>query len=170
MKHILGIIITLVAVNLNASDLKVVVEKAEGGYAIVKTLKVKNAKLPESIQQGFDDVEKAIKALKLKVSGAAFVRTLDATTSDYHFQAGFPVNKKIKNLVGFDVISLPKGNVAKVDFIGDIKDSHKAYTAIQAWAKENKKKIIGKPIEYMRVDMKKVAPPNQKVTVVYPIK
>lgn len=170
MKHILGMIIALVAVNLNASDLKVVVEKVDGGYAIVKTGKVKNADLVGSMEQGIDDVEKAIKALKLEAAGPAFLRTLDADAKTYHFQVGYQVNKKIKNLVGFDVIALPKGNVAKVDFVGDVRESYKAYDAIKAWAKKNKRTITGKPIEYMLVDMMKVAPPNQKVTVVYPIK
>tara|TARA_R110000868_G_scaffold155691_8_gene382256 strand:+ start:4710 stop:5213 length:504 start_codon:yes stop_codon:yes gene_type:complete len=167
MKYLISLAL-LVSLSV-AHAIDVSVDKGPGGYAVVKTLKVKNSVLEDTIKKSIAEVETVLSKLKISEKGAPFIRTLEATKDTYHFQVGFPVNQKLKNLVGYDVIEMPSGPIAKASYTGDLRETYKAYDAIQAWAKKNKKTINGKPIESFLSEQSAPAS-SQKVEVVYPIK
>tara|TARA_R110000868_G_scaffold237486_7_gene492061 strand:+ start:647 stop:1150 length:504 start_codon:yes stop_codon:yes gene_type:complete len=167
MKLIIGLAVALLLSTAHA--IEVSVDKGTGGYAVVKTLKVKISALEDSIKKSITEIDTVLTKLKITEKGAPFIRTLEATQTSYHFQVGFPVKKKLKNLVGYDVIEMPKGPIAKANYTGDLRETYKAYDAILAWAKKNKKTINGKPIEFFLTEPTLPAS-QQKVEVIYPIK
>ncbi len=170
MKIIFSLLMMSLSLNLMAATYKVVETKGTGGFAMVKTIKAQKDKVPGLVAQSLEEVRKAAAGLKIKTSGAPFLKALDREKDVITFQAGYPVSKELKNLIGFDMIKLPSGKVAQVEFTGSYADTFGGYNAINAWIKSNKKEATEGPIEFYLSNPAKVSPPNQKVKIIVEIK
>lgn len=170
MKILLSLLLMTLSFNLIAASYKVVETKGTGGFAMVKTVKAKKDKVPGLVAQTLSEVKKAASGLKLKITGAPFLKTIENDSGLITFQTGYPVSKELKNLIGFDMIKLPSSKVAQVEFTGSYADTYAGYNAVIKWMNSNNKEATDGPIEFYLSDPSKVSPPNQKVKIIYPIK
>lgn len=170
MKKLFSLLMMSASLNLMAASYKVVETKGTGGFAMVKTVKAAKAKVPGLVAQSLEEVRKAAASLKVQTNGAPFLKTIENNNGMITFQTGYPVSKELKNLIGFDMIKLPSGKVAQVEYTGSYADTFGGYNAVIEWMNSNNKEATDSPIEFYLSNPASVSPPNQKVKILYPIK
>ena len=88
-----------------------------------------------------------IKKNKLKVTGAP-IAWYKSQKAPFFFEAGIPVDKKLKKLpAGVFVKQIGTDSVVIAHFYGPYDLTGQAYTALQDWIKDRKKKSIKPPYE-----------------------
>jgi effector-binding domain-containing protein len=99
--------------------------------------KVTATEIPLFLGKAYTEVAEHIGWSGLDFAGPPFARyrPLDADSSEFEIEAGFPVDRPVEG-VG-DVVSstLPEGDVAVVTYIGPYAEMKPAYDAIEAWIK-----------------------------------
>ena len=88
-----------------------------------------------------------IKKNKLKITGAPMA-WYKRQKAPFFFEAGFPVDKKPAKLpAGVTIKQIGTDSVVVAHFYGPYDLTVQAYTALQDWIKDRKKKIIQAPYE-----------------------
>lgn len=170
MKFIFNTLVLILSINLAAANGSVEVVKGTGKSAVVITKKVKDSDVAKSFEKIITDITKDLARLKIAQGGPAFFKLLEMKNGMTTFQAGFPTEKKLKKLTGFDVITLPKSFVVQVEYTGSFADTGPAYTKIAKFLEKNKQEVINTPYEFYISNPATVQPPNQKVLVLFPLK
>lgn len=124
------------------------------------------------VDKTLGEVEAFAKKNKIKISRAPYVRTFQWSQQAWKFEAGYPVEGKIKISEGGEVkiSELPGGKAAKVLHVGPTEKTEAAYKEVEEWIIKNKKIKSGPPWELYLNSAATTKPENLKTEIFMPIK
>tara|TARA_R110002049_G_scaffold283328_2_gene463364 strand:- start:165 stop:677 length:513 start_codon:yes stop_codon:yes gene_type:complete len=169
MKLLISAILLTFSITACSAKDSVELVKGSGKTAVVKTGKAKAENVVRAYGIAIAEVTKTLKQLKLKVAGPAFFKLLERDDGIVTFQSGYEITKKVKNVVGLDVITMPKGNMVQVLHKGSFADTKDSYNKIISWLNKNNQEAAPGVYEFYLSDPTKVSPPNQEMLIQIPL-